>query len=79
MEPRFTRENGALVRLALRQAADRGTIGPRIVVPSVALVPKAWSYAKATFYTGKRGVRAPMELPFILGAVPRVALVPSVL
>ena len=53
------------------------------VVPSVALVPSAWSDAKPTFHTGKRGVGTTMELPFILGVVTTrssstiVALVPS--
>jgi len=61
-------DRGAIVvPRGLQRALDHGTIGPRIVVPSVALVPKAWSYDKATFHTGKRGVGATVELPFILG------------
>ena len=67
-----------VVRLALRRPADHGTIGPYNVVPSMALVPKRWSYAGAPFHTGKRGVGAAMELPFILGEGLPVALVPSV-
>ncbi len=71
-------DHGAiLVRRGLQRAADCGTNGPRNVVPSVALAPKAWSYAGATFHTGKRGGGATMELPFILGWVLPVALVPS--
>ena len=66
-----------MVPLGLQRASDHGTNGPQNVVPSVALVPQAWSYARAPFHTGKRGVGAPMELPFILGAVLPVALVPS--
>jgi len=71
-------DHGAiLVRRGLQRAADCGTNGPRNVVPSVALVPQAWSYAKATFYTGKWGFSATMGLLFILGWGLPVALVPS--
>jgi len=65
-------DRGAMLVLwRLHWAADHSTIGPQNVVPSVALVPKAWSYARAPFHTGKRGVGATMELLFILITGPR--------
>ena len=55
----------------------RGSNGLHRMVPSMALAPYAWSYARAPFHTGKREGGAPMELPFILGEVRPVALVPT--
>jgi len=71
-----------LVLWRLQRASDHGTNGPQNVVPSVALVPKAWSYARAPFHTGKWGFSATMELLFILVGTTRssstiAALVPS--
>ncbi len=54
-----------------------GSNGPQNVVPSVALVPQAWSYAGATFHTGKRGFGATVELLFTLGECRPLALVPA--
>jgi len=71
-------DRGAILVLwRLQRASDHGTNGPQNVVPSVALVPKAWSYARAPFHTGKRGVGTTMELLFILGEELPLALVPS--
>jgi len=49
-----------LVPRWLQQATQHGTNGPQNIVPSMALVPNAWSYARAPFHTGKRAVDAPM-------------------